>query len=369
MGWGGGFVASRRVDQVWPADKRVIAFTDVDSGGTSRSAVDTAGRVLTITTTLDTGARFPVAGGILFLGTDSQSVDFSSGVVDFELGSSSMPDLSICLIEHLPGFTRDDAWQSARYECTTRELLPGTSAYRIPVTEFVTPAWWHVVSGLRQSQVGPERRTRILRIVFQAGEGTPPRRQYDLRIRAIVVRSRNLWILWGLVGLSVFGGGLHAGLILVRSRGRLATIAPEGLPSVAAPTLGGTIPFQPVEATSYADRERDSIIECIARDYPDAELTLERVARSTGVPLDRVTSHIKVASGLMFKAYLNRVRGEAARKLLLETDLPVAEVAQRVGYGSVPHFNRVFRELYETTPTALREGGRPTAAEAAADPA
>lgn len=348
-----------------------MAFTDVDSGGTSRAKVDTAGRVLTIRTTLDTGARYPVAGGILFLGPDSQTVDFSRGTVDFELGPSSLPNLNICLIEHLPGFTRDDAWQTARYECTSRELLPGTSLYRIPVTDFVTPSWWHVVSGLRQSQVGEEKRSRILRIVLQGGDGTPLGKELDLRVRSIVVRSTNPWILWGLGLAGLLLGIFHAGWILAKSVGGrepLATIPPAAPAAIAAPTLGGAIPFQPVEATSYADRERESIIECIARDYPDADLTLEKVARSTGVPLDRVTAHIKTASGLLFKAYLNRVRGEAARKLLLETDLPVAEVAQRVGYGSVPHFNRVFRELFDATPTALREGGHGVAA-AGSDPA
>jgi len=66
---------------------------------------------------------------------------------------------------------------------------------------------------------------------------------------------------------------------------------------------------------------------------------------------------VKAASGQLFKAYLNRVRVEAASKLLSETDLPVSEIATRVGYGNIPHFNRIFREIVGTTPSALREDG------------
>lgn len=353
LGTVAGLLLGERRTDLWLPSLRVISFADSADGGTSRARADTSGGVLTLVSRLDTGARYPVAGGIVFLGGDSQAVDLSRGTLELELGTSSLPALRLCLIEDLPGFTRDEEWQTARSECADRELLPGTSKYSIPVEEFVTPAWWYATSGLHRSQIGPEKRSRIVRLVLQGTDGVPLRQEFDLRIQAIRLRSFR-----PLPFALAFAGGLLAallqlGLAVQRRRRPIASVAEED-PSASRENVA----FQPIEAVSYADREREAVIGIIACQYSDPELSLEKVAHAAGVPVDRVTAHIKVASGLLFKGYLNRVRGEAARKLLLETDLPVAEVAQRVGYANIPHFNRVFKELFDTTPTAIRDGSQ-----------
>lgn len=344
-----GLLLGERRTDLWPPSLRVIPFADSANGGTSRARVDTSGGVLTLISRLDTGARYPVSGGIVFLGGDSQAVDLSQGALELELGTSSLPALRLCLIEDLPGFTRDEEWQTARSECADRELLPGTSKYSIPVEEFVTPAWWYATSGLHRSQIGPEKRSRIVRLVLQGTDGVPLRQEFDLRIQAIRLRSFRPLPFALALACGLLAAMLQLGLALRRRR---------SLPVAKDAEHRGEVAFQPIEAVSYADREREAVVGLIAREYHDPELSLEKVAHAAGVPVDRVTAHIKVASGLLFKGYLNRVRGEAARKLLLETDLPVAEVAQRVGYANIPHFNRVFKELFDTTPTAIRDGSQ-----------
>jgi len=351
LGTVAGLLSGERRTDLWPPSLRVISFADSANGGTSHARVDTFGGVLTLVSRLDTGARYPVSGGIVFLGRDSQAVDLSQGTLELELGASSLPALRLCLIEDLPGFTRDEEWQTARSECADRELLPGTSKYSIPVEEFVTPAWWYATSGLHRSQIGPEKRSRIVRLVLQGTDGVPLRQEFDLRIQAIRLRSFRPLPFAAALGTGLFAALLQLGLALRRRR-----LPPSAVGEL--PALRESVAFQPIEAVSYADREREAVVGLIAREYNDPELSLEKVAHAAGVPVDRVTAHIKVASGLLFKGYLNRVRGEAARKLLLETDLPVAEVAQRVGYANIPHFNRVFKELFDTTPTAIRDGSQ-----------
>ena len=47
-----------------------------------------------------------------------------------------------------------------------------------------------------------------------------------------------------------------------------------------------------------------------------------------------------------------------ARRLLIETDLPVAEVGFASGFGSVRQFNRAVKEVFRLAPTALRRRRR-----------
>jgi len=280
---------------------------------------------------------------ILHLAPKGKSLDLSApGEFQFEIGPSSLQQLQICLVEEIPGFTQDDRWQSARYDCQDASWVPGQPKYAIPLDRFLTPAWWYLASGARSTDLGPETRSHVVRVVIQSGDGTPLRDPRDVRFARIEassfhpVRSSLLFLAGCVVSL------LH---FLWRRR------------KPAAPTAAPSIQFEPVEAVSYAERERQAVVQHIGSAYPDADLSLESVSRATGVPQDRVTSHIKTASGLLFKAYLNRVRVESARKLLVETDLPVSEIANRVGYGNISHFNRIFREVCGTTPSALREEG------------
>lgn len=350
-----GIWLARESRSLGPQGMRLSVFDDALEGGRSRASVSTGSQGMVLDIQLDASAAVPFAGGIVHLEHLDPLLDLSHGVLELELGASNLPALRVCLLEELPGFSRPDRWETYRYECADRELVPGTTRYRIPAADFTTPGWWYASSGTRLSQLGPERRERIVRLILQGDDATPRGTPLRLELRSLRMRVHDSRVLvWGILA------GLCAAFVQVlvsyRRRPHLVSL----VASLEATSPEGKISFEPLEATSYADREREAVVACIGRDYSDPDLTLEKVARSTGVPVDRVTTHVRAASGLLFKAYLNRVRVESARLLLLETDLPVSEIAQRVGYGSVPHFNRVFKELHETTPTALREASKPT---------
>ena len=51
-------------------------------------------------------------------------------------------------------------------------------------------------------------------------------------------------------------------------------------------------------------------------------------------------------------------RAGVARLLLETTDLPVTEAAFAAGFASLRQFNATIREVYDATPTELRERGR-----------
>ena len=52
--------------------------------------------------------------------------------------------------------------------------------------------------------------------------------------------------------------------------------------------------------------------------------------------------------------YLTELRLRRAATLLVSTNLSVSEIALEVGYLSLSHFSRVFRERFGKTPRAFR---------------
>src|SRR3954464_1006553 len=66
----------------------------------------------------------------------------------------------------------------------------------------------------------------------------------------------------------------------------------------------------------------------------------------------------KQAVGTPPHGYITQVRIERAKQLLATTNLPLIEVATRVGYRTQAHFTGVFHRYVGTTPRAYRVSSR-----------
>ena len=62
--------------------------------------------------------------------------------------------------------------------------------------------------------------------------------------------------------------------------------------------------------------------------------------------------------GLTLAAAIRRLRLEKAAEMLVATDLPVAEIADRCGVACVSHFAILMRRAYGSTPLAYRRENR-----------
>jgi AraC-like DNA-binding protein/ligand-binding sensor protein len=82
---------------------------------------------------------------------------------------------------------------------------------------------------------------------------------------------------------------------------------------------------------------------------------LDEIAKAMHVSTFYFCKMFKKATGMTFTDYLGRVRVEKAKNLLLNPHLRVSEIAYAVGFQSLTHFNRVFRELTGDSPTKFRE--------------
>jgi DNA-binding NtrC family response regulator len=83
--------------------------------------------------------------------------------------------------------------------------------------------------------------------------------------------------------------------------------------------------------------------------------TVDGLARGLGVPAARLSRLLRDETGLTAKQYLTRLRVEAAKCLLVETDDGLQPIARRVGLWDASHLSRLFREQTGHAPGEYRK--------------
>ena len=83
-------------------------------------------------------------------------------------------------------------------------------------------------------------------------------------------------------------------------------------------------------------------------------LTLADLARRAAMSPRTFTRHFRAQTGVSPKQWLLARRLEAARRLLESSDLSVAEIAVRTGFGTPLAVRQQFPRVLRTTPTAYR---------------
>ncbi len=83
-------------------------------------------------------------------------------------------------------------------------------------------------------------------------------------------------------------------------------------------------------------------------------LNLDELARCTGLGRATFTRSFRQATGMSAHQAISLRRIEVARKLLAETDLDLAFVAQETGWCSQSHFTASFRKVVGCTPARYR---------------
>src|SRR5690606_25133799 len=84
-------------------------------------------------------------------------------------------------------------------------------------------------------------------------------------------------------------------------------------------------------------------------------ITLEMISSRFYISPYYFSRIFKQTTGLNFKEYLHLLRIREAQRLLKETELKIIEIAERIGYMNITHFNRKFKQVTHTSPKEYRK--------------
>jgi len=94
------------------------------------------------------------------------------------------------------------------------------------------------------------------------------------------------------------------------------------------------------------------------RNYADSDITIARVCSHLHISAGYFSSIFKRETKMTYMAYLLHVRMEAAKALLLATDLKTFEIAEKVGYADPNYFSFSFKKQVGLSPKDYRRRAR-----------
>ncbi|RCX16030.1 YesN/AraC family two-component response regulator [Anaerobacterium chartisolvens] len=89
-------------------------------------------------------------------------------------------------------------------------------------------------------------------------------------------------------------------------------------------------------------------------EYMDAELSLQGIASRLDISYGYLSSVFKQITGENFSVYFTNIRMNHARRLILEGEYKIYEIADRVGYTSARYFTDQFRKQFGVSPSDYR---------------
>jgi len=320
---------------IYPNERFVpYAYTDKENGVPTCSKIvvlDTINQIIRLKYELhnDTSV-FPYAGiGLYF----PYPIDFSRYTymeVNLKINRSRSV---ICDIRNyfIHPLTDDSTGRLYRLELPKSE----NDIYRFKINSFKSPAWWFSGQNLNEKEAGGGDLSQIEQLQFGTGYNFIYGERNSFIVKSISLikdNTHNYFIILGIIVL------YYLSCFLLK-RFRENHTSKE-------------IPYQ--ELIVVENNENDKVFELINEKYIEPDFSLEDIQQELALTPYKISQILKDGYDMTFKQYLNYIRINEAKKLLNETDLPIMDIAYKVGYNSITHFNRVFKSLTEQSPKIFR---------------
>lgn len=117
--------------------------------------------------------------------------------------------------------------------------------------------------------------------------------------------------------------------------------------------------FTPADARKEETNLDSDTVTTIIHDYIDnhysSNIKISQFADKYFFSKEYLTRQFKARYHCGIYEYVLQVRMERARELLLNPEIKIQEIAQRVGYADNNYFSKAFRTYYGISPTAFRQ--------------
>ena len=221
------------------------------------------------------------------------------------------------------------------------EISPGINSYTVTVDKFKIPDWWRELDRIEDAaSIKPDLNDLHninISYAFTPNQG----KTLSLEIYSVSFSKDNRSIVILIIKLEL--------LLII-----LVFLILTGLEMLNRNKKVITISYKPIHEEQSEGTKTD-FIDYVNRNFHQSALTLETISIEVGVSQRRITNEIQAKFGCNLKTYINRLRITESKRLLVETELTMGEIAFKVGFNNQSHFNRVFKTEVQLSPSEYRD--------------
>jgi AraC-like DNA-binding protein len=224
---------------------------------------------------------------------------------------------------------------------TSVNISEAIQAYSINFNQFKVPDWWLEMNNVSDDASKKLDLKSITNINISNSYTPNIGQKQSIEIHSVTFSRNNKPLLILILVLEIAVILLAFGIIY-------------SVEKIQANKKSVTISYKPVESENAKVSKSDFIV-FINNNFQNNQLTLDFISAETGVSHRRITNDIQNQFGCNFKSYINRLRINESKRLLLEKNLNIGEIAFMVGFNNQTHFNRVFKSELQISPTEYRD--------------
>lgn len=312
-------------------------FSDKNDGGNSQSSITKTESSILVNCVLEDGYQYPYSG-IQFFNSSASLFDLSNYAVSIQLTVSYDVRLSIRLNQFIDNYT--DTANDLSYLVLAKSfgLKKGKNVIELNISDInEIKDWWFQLNPRMINKIDKISYTNTKVIWLYIENSTPLHKPLQIEIEAFTFHYAYMPLIYNFS----IGAFLYY-IILIIIVWKIKKVKYILMP-IELSNIGNRIP-----------ETQNQILAYIGKNYSNSELKISHIAHEVAISQDHVAELIRKHSGLTFRQYLNQVRLEEAKHLLRNSEYQIAEIAYKIGYNSVQHFNRMFKEYTSFTPTSFR---------------
>ena len=323
-------------------DYTLVAFSDEMNGGQSRviELKEEAGGVTFDYQIGDNEIKYAGFNFILGDGIREEIGDYNQVTIEF--WTQNLDAINFSLKTWEDGITIQGKEETYRVSTIIETSIEDQRRQIIPIhfSEFKTPDWWVTQNKKRNGLKDTPDWARILQFsVLRAAEIDPEKP--GRIIVSQVLFERTHFSFYIIAVFLLLGSFLTVGLRAFLKK------KPQNF----------IVTYKSVEIDHHpsAQQWEDEVFNYLGVHYIHSELKLEQLAKAFSQTERTVSALIHDRTKMTFKQYLNSIRINEAKRLLLETELSIKEITYEVGYTSPHSFRRVFKQFEGLSPSEFRD--------------
>jgi AraC-like DNA-binding protein len=325
----------------FPGNERpdVSFYTDsFDNGHSYLEKLTKTDSIAGIRFVLMDGFLFPYAG--LEMREEKQKYfDLSKyNTIEIEAASSNLKSLYVYI--HVKDSNVKDTLSDLSLRRLVKDINVGKErrSIKLPLSDFVTQDWWYNKVNQPKSDFSYPSFRKVRSINISTGLNPPKNVISDFNIYKIGFSRDNSMVVQTMLTIQILVAAFTF-IFLYKEK------------SVKTKKKSVDINYKPIEVNNGTKIKTGyNFLDYINTNYDDPELNLTQISKSTGVGSREISDTISEKFGCNIKTYINQIRIMESKRLLLDSDLKVNEIAYKVGFNSPMNFNRVFKTLTGDTP-------------------